>query len=133
MSIDIKDWLNPWPKLPNRRGGAVGKRTERTMFGVVGEDSWSPRTVIRETAEGTVMMKTGGGMVSIELTRKKAPVANNAIFPLTERDYLERTYAAERSTLPGSATPCISYTPITHFLMLDINGNEVAFDLKGPP
>lgn len=135
MSDDLKKWLNPWPLFPQRSGEAVGKSRERTMFGVVGSDAWAPRTVIRDTPDGTVMMKTGGGLVSFKITPNGVQVyeKSNGIFPLTERDYNERTYYASRATLYGSLTPCIPYQPLEYMLMLDINGYEVEFNFLEPP
>ena len=128
------DWKKPWPEFPNRSGGAPGKNLEREMFWVVGDNAWSPRTVIRDTPDGRVMMKTGGGMTKFITTPIKKSVAIvAALWPLAERDYEERTHFAIRNTLVGTSIACIPYEPLEYAVFLDINGEVVEMIFEEPP
>lgn len=121
----------PWPEMPGRTGGFAGGNNEREMFGVVDQNRTNPRTIIKELPDSTVLMKTGGGMVKFIVSPKgEEQSAINCM--LTERNYNEREYFAQRSTLINSDKPCILYTPIESFLMLDLDGSEVLFVLKEP-
>lgn len=135
MNDDLNKWLNPWPMFPQRSGESVGAGLERTMFGAVGADSWAPRTVVRKTHDGEVMMKTGGGLVSFQFkpnTGDEQAIVS-AVWPLTERDYEERTHFAERATLSELGTGTFRYAPVASFIMLDVEGREVEFILKDAP
>lgn len=135
MSDEPKKSTAPWPMFPARNGESVGKGLERTMFGKVGADDWSPRTVIQKTPEGETRMKAGGGMVSFRFTPNKAvgPTVDSGLWPLTERDYEERTYFAERATMTELHAGTVLYAPVASFIMLDVEGREVQFILKDAP
>ena len=127
------DWKNPWPDFPNRVGGAPGKSLERRMSSVIGGDDWSPRTVIRNTPSGSVMMKVGGGMTRFTISPVEPPeILVTAVWPLTERDYDERTHFAVRNTLVGTSIPCIPYAPLEYAVFLDINKQVVEMNFKEP-
>lgn len=54
------------------------------------------------------------------------------VWPLTERDYDERTHFAVRNTLVGTSIPCIPYAPLEYAVFLDINEQVVEMNFKEP-
>lgn len=76
--------------------GDKDKTHARKMADAI-DDMGGFRTVIRETSEGTVMLRTKGGAPQVTVTKKKAVVATTLEW--TETDFTHRQYGPLRLTV----------------------------------
>ena len=77
--------------------GDKDKTEARKMADAI-DDMGGFRTVIRETSDGTIMLRTKGGMPQITVTKKKKPVVATSL-EWTETDFAKRQYGALKLTV----------------------------------
>lgn len=125
---------DPFAPYVTRSGGAQGKAFERVELGRMDNGNGiRTRSTINPDGSETVV-KSGAGLVRFIHNAAPEEVADFPFWPLTERNYAERVYFSRtRAHLSESTSPTMPHKAISHFLMLDKNGEEVSFELVELP